>query len=88
MAAPYVRKNIVERTPIKRGYWLFFGLSGFIAAMFAFWLGVGEIAGAYDAIAWNLAIFGLGGLFFLINSWRATKKGIPIEMIFKEIPPE
>jgi hypothetical protein len=35
-----------------------------------------------------LGIYGLGTLLYVAGYYRAKRKGIPIEKVFKQVPPE
>jgi uncharacterized membrane protein len=65
------------------------GAATFIYLIFSGYLSVasGYPVTIWTAVTW-IIIFGSGAAIYLIGYSRAKRRGIPIEFVFKEIPPE
>ncbi|MCS7096731.1 MAG: APC family permease [Nitrososphaerota archaeon] len=95
---PYRRKDIYEKAPAivrkKIGPIPVLTLLAILSIIIAAWLGYASLSptmvGAIDPIilAFTFGLYALGLVIYFISSMYHKKTGIPLELSFKEIPPE
>jgi APA family basic amino acid/polyamine antiporter len=95
---PYTHKDVFETSPaiarIKVGSVPALSILGFGSLLLSIWVGWASVAPAYVGtanpayVAFVFALFGLGAIIY-IASWAYHKsKGISLDLVFKQIPPE
>jgi len=95
---PYRRKDIYERAPAivkkKIGFVPILTLLAILSIIIAAWLGYASMSpalvGTIDPVilAFTFGLYALGLVIYFISSIYHKKTGIPLELSFKEIPPE
>ncbi|MHA1581347.1 MAG: APC family permease [Candidatus Baldrarchaeia archaeon] len=95
---PFKRKDIFEISPsivrAKIGNMPVVSILGAITLVISVWLAYAGampvISGPVDpiAIAFSFGVFGVGLVVYFVSSWYHKAKGIPLELSFKELPPE
>lgn len=98
IAFPYTRKDIYDKAPpiVKKKIgpvpWL--TVLAILSIIIAVWLGYASMSpaliGTIDPIilAFTFGLYALGLVIYFISSIYHKKTGIPLELSFKEIPPE
>jgi amino acid transporter len=95
---PYTHKDMFETSPAmtrkKIGSVPVLSILGVGTLILSIWIGYASIAPAYVGtfnpvyLAFTFAIFGIGVIIYL-GSWAYHRsKGIPLDLIFKQLPPE
>jgi len=98
IAFPYARKDLWERAPaivrLKLGPVPVLSVLAVIAILLSVYLGYASISPAFVGelnpaiVGFTLGLFVIGIVIYLISSLWHKKAGIPLELSFKEIPPE
>jgi amino acid transporter len=93
---PLIRRETFERlSPIKSRILSLVGLLSIICVILqilVFYI-VPEFAASYGGLtpytaSFTVALFGSGTLLFYLSRYIQKRRGIPVELIYKEIPPE
>jgi len=95
---PYVKKDIYEKTPAivraKIGPVPWLSILAVITLLISVYIGYASMlpamVGTVDPsiLAFTFGIFALGAVIYYISAIYHKKAGIPLDLVFKEIPPE
>ena len=94
---PFVRRNIYERyVPIKAKFlgipvisWIGFAVFAFLAwALTTTWGNPVMLPVNVPTIVSLVVMYGLGIVIYLVARWNNARKGINLDALFQEIPPE
>jgi amino acid transporter len=93
---PYVRRDLYETSVIVKRklagipvlVWLGVATLGYLFSSVYLAVIAGSMVLNAKTAATYLGIYGLGAVVFLVGYYRAKRRGIPIELAFKQIPPE
>ncbi|MEM3626696.1 MAG: APC family permease [Candidatus Bathyarchaeia archaeon] len=98
IAFPHARKDIFEKAPgivkAKIGPLRWLDVLAVLSIIIAIWLGYASISPAMVGtinpaiLAFTFALYIMGLVIYFISSLYHRKTGIPLELSFKEIPPE
>lgn len=98
IAFPWKRKDIFDVSPsvtkFKLGPVPAISVLGFLTLLISIWLGYASISPAFvgalnsSVVAFTLGLFAIGIVIYVISSAYRRSKGLPLELSFKEIPPE
>jgi amino acid transporter len=98
MVFPWKRKDIFEVSPsvtkFKLGGVPGITILGFLTLIISIYLGYASVSPAFvgtlnpSTVAFTLGLFAVGIIVYVISSAYHRSKGIPLELSFKELPPE
>lgn len=98
IAFPYVRKDLWERSPAivraKVGPVPLLTILAVVSIALAVWLGYASMSPAMigpldpSILAFTIGLYVIGLVIYAISSLYHRKVGIPLELSFKEVPPE
>jgi sterol desaturase/sphingolipid hydroxylase (fatty acid hydroxylase superfamily) len=95
---PWKRKDIFDVSPSVTKYKLgpvpAISILGVLTLLISIWLGYASISPAFvgalnpSIVSFTLGLFAIGIVIYVISSVYHRSKGLPLELSFKELPPE
>lgn len=95
---PWKRKDIFDISPSVTKYKLgpvpAISILAFLTLLVSIWLGYASISPSFvgslspEIVSFTLGLFGIGIVIYVVSSLYHRSKGIPLELSFKELPPE
>jgi amino acid transporter len=95
---PWRRKDVFDISPSVTKYKLgpvpVISILGVLTLLISIWLGYASISPAFvgtlntSVVAFTLGLFAIGIVIYVASSLYHRSKGIPLELSFKELPPE
>jgi hypothetical protein len=95
---PWRRKDVFDISPSVTKYKLgpvpVISILGVLTLLISIWLGYASISPAFvgtlntSVVAFTLGLFAIGIVIYVASSLYHRGKGIPLELSFKELPPE